>query len=119
MSTNNLNPLNNTNCVTMCNVEQRLLGELIEAERGTYNVTQPLNQGLFNRNAIHTHGYKAKVKNATGLKWHLNLLLMIRKLDEQMFESLLEQSMFTQEKNYFEVNGYNCEIVPELQQYLK
>lgn len=116
---NNKNTKNNTNCQTMCNAEQRFLGEVISYKRLSYNTIQPIDKGLFNKNGFHTHGYKAFILNKNGLQWHLNLLLMIKKLDEKMFESLLNHPKFKEEKNYFKENGYTCEVVSELQQYLK
>lgn len=117
MATDNHNEKHNTNCQTMCNVEQRMLGEIVRHKKLTYSVIQPINQGLFNRNGFHTHGYKSIVKNHNGLQWHLNLLLMIRKKNIYIFDILIENDMFKEEKEYFEKNGYKCEIVKELQQY--
>lgn len=51
----------------MCNAEQRMLGELVQAKQLSYSVMQPVNQGLFNRNGFHTHGYKCKIRNSNGL----------------------------------------------------
>ena len=60
---------------------------------------------------------KTYILNKNGLQWHLNLLLMIKKLDEKMFESLLNHPKFKEEKNYFKENGYTCEVVSELSIY--
>lgn len=114
---NNQNNKKNTRCQTMCNVEQRLLGEIVKYKKLTYSVMQPINQGLFNKNGFHTHGYKIIVNNENGLLWHLNLLLMIREKNIYMFNILLKNEMFKEEKEYFDKYGYKCEIIKELQQY--
>ena len=117
MAKNNHNHKHNTNCQTMCNAEQRMLGEIVKYKDLTYSVVQPVNEGLFNRNGFHTHGYKNFVKNNNGLLWHLNLLLMIRKSNSTMFEILLNNEMFKEEKEYFRTHGYTCEQVKELSIY--
>lgn len=117
MSKDNHNEHNNTNCQTMCNVEQRMLGEIVKDKGLTYSVVQPVNEGLFNKNGFHTHGYKNHVNNNNGLLWHLNLLLMIKEKNEFMFRVLISQEMFQPERDYFEKNGYTAEEVEELKKY--
>ena len=117
MAKDNHNKHNNSNCITMCNAEQRLLGEIVKHKGLSYSIVQPINDGLFNRNGFHTHGYKNYVKNSQGLLWHLNLLLMIREKNIYMFNILIKNEMFKEEKEYFEKNGYVCEKVEELKIY--
>lgn len=115
--TNNKNTKNNSTCITMCNAEQRMIGEIVKYKDLTYSVMQPVNKGLFNRNGFHTHGYKARVKNSNGLMWHLNLLVMIKELDEEMFNKLLALKNFSQEDTYLKRYGYNFENIKELDIY--
>lgn len=117
MATDNHNEKHNTNCQTMCNVEQRMLGEIVKHKKLTYSVMQPVNEGLFNRNGFHTHGYKNHISNENGLLWHLNLLLMIKELNIYMFNLLIENEMFQAEKDYFHANGYTCDKLKELEIY--
>ena len=117
MAKDNHNAHKNTNCQTMCNAEQRMLGEIVEYKNLSYSVMQPVNKGLFNRNGFHTHGYKIRVNNDNGLLWHLNLLLMIKKCNLDMFNKLLENDLFKPEKEYFDRFGYVCESVKELEVY--
>lgn len=117
MAKDNHNKHNNSNCITMCNAEQRLLGEIVKHKGLSYSIVQPINDGLFNRNGFHTHGYKSYVKNSQGLLWHLNLLLMIREKNIYMFNILIKNEMFKEEKKYFDKYGYICEKVEELKIY--
>ena len=117
MAKNNPNHKHNTNCQTMCNCEQRLLGEIVKHKGLSYSIVQPIDQGLFNRNGFHTHGYKNYVKNDESLLWCLNLLLMIRKQNVYMFNVLIKKEMFKAEKEYFDKNGYVCDKVKELEIY--
>lgn len=100
MVVDNENEKNNTNCQTMCNAEQRLLGEVVKYKDLSYSVMQPINEGLFNKNGFHTHGYKSIVKNHNGLNWHINLLLMIKKLDINMYTKLIENPFFKEEREF-------------------
>lgn len=117
MVVNNSNRKNNSRCQAMCGVEQRLLGEIVKHKNLTYSIVQPLNEGLFNRNAFHTHGYKTIVNDSNGLLWHLNLLLMIKEKDNKMFNILINNEIFKEEKEYFDKNGYTCKKVKELTIY--
>lgn len=117
LALNNKNDKDNTICQTMCNAEQRLLGEIVEYKNLSYGVVQPINATLFNKNGFHTHGYKNKINNTTGLLWHLNLLLMIKELDSAMFDKLIANPKFAEEKLYFETKGYTCPATKELKQY--
>lgn len=117
LALDNTNDKNNTICQTMCNAEQRLLGEIVEYKNLSYGVVQPINATLFNKNGFHTHGYKNKINNTTGLLWHLNLLLMIKELDSAMFDKLIANPKFAEEKLYFETKGYTCPATKELKQY--
>ena len=120
----NENKLNNNPAASMCNPEQRMLGELAAHKGWGYFTVQPINKSIFNENAIHTHGYKdhweliMKLKKPElSNKWIINILLMIRKLNEKYFNELMEYEFLKDEKKYFEENGYTCEVVKELQQY--
>ena len=114
---NNENEKCNTRGQTMCNPEQRMLGEIVKHKNLTYSVMQPINEGLFNRNGFHTHGYKNIIKNENGLQWHLSLLLMIREKNIYMFNILMNNDIFKEEKDYFAKNGYYCDKVKELKIY--
>lgn len=118
MVRNNRNELENTQCQTMCNVEQRLLGEIVTHKNLTYSVMQPINQGLFNRNAFHTHGYKTVVRNHNGLLWNCNLLNMIKKSNKTMFNKLISNDFFKDEREYLNANA-NVEQMKELAIYGK
>ena len=98
IATDNHNEHKNTNCQTMCNAEQRMLGEIVKNFGLSYSVMQPINEGLFNHNGFHTHGYKNIVNNKNGLNWHLHLLDMIKKCDESVYESLINHELFKEEK---------------------
>lgn len=112
IATDNHNEHKNTNCQTMCNAEQRMLGEIVKNFGLSYSVMQPINKGLFNHNGFHTHGYKTIVNNENGLDWHLHLLDMIKKCDEAVYESLINHEFFKEEK---EAKGYTP--VKELEIY--
>ena len=107
------------NWVTMCNAEQRTLGELVKHLDLSYQVVQPINQGLFNRNAFHTHGYKAHLKGEKKVQFNCNLLTMIKSLDESTFNKLIDKELFTKEKEYLEAHAYKVPYVKELEQYFK
>lgn len=117
MSIDNHNEKHNSNVITMCNVEQRMLGELVKYLKLRVSVVQPVNEELFNCNGFHTHGYKNMVTNENGLLWHLNLLLLIKQLDIETFSKLIEHEMFKEEYDYFRKNGANCDLVDELSIY--
>lgn len=116
MSIDNHNEHENTNCQTMCNVEQRLLGEIVQHKGLTYSVMQPINEGLFNRNGFHIHGYKNIINNDNGLDWHCSLLKMIKKCDENMYNILIGNDFFKEEKEAIINNEYT--FTKELKQYL-
>lgn len=109
MSKDNHNEHDNTHCQTMCNVEQRLLGEIVKYKGLTYSVMQPINEGLFNKNGFHTHGYKRKVNDTNGKEWHLALLDMIRQSNYTIYEKLINNDLF---KEYAEC--YNIPRIKEL-----
>lgn len=94
----NNNNLNNTKAVTMCNAEQRMLGEWLRHKGYTYMTVQPTSQGLFNKNAFHTHGYKSFINNDNGLEWHLKFLKMIKECNETYYNTLLQLDLFKEEK---------------------
>ena len=100
MSTDNHNEHNNTVCQTMCNVEQRLLGELVQYKGLSYSVMQPMNATLFNKNGFHTHGYKTRISNNSGKDWHCTLLLMIASCDMNIYNKLIEHEWFKEEKEF-------------------
>lgn len=121
---NNQNNKKNTRCQTMCNVEQRMLGEFLTGTGRGYYTVQPINAGIFNKNAIHTHGYKDFIEKLKDNKpevyerWIINILLMIRKSNKVYFNKLINLKEFSDEKKYFEKNGYEVkEVIEELKQY--
>lgn len=120
----NKNEKNNNLSMTMCNAEQRMLGELAHHRNWGYFTVQPINKGIFNSYAFHTHGYKdywerglSKFKSEVAQQWILNFLLMIRKLNPSYFNKLLSFDLFKEEKEYFNKNGYTAEVIEELKQY--
>lgn len=94
----NNNDKKNNRAIAMCNAEQRMLGEFVKYKNLTYTTIQPVNQGLFNKNAFHTHGYKNRVMYTNELQWILTLLKMIEKCDEKMYNKLMSNSMFEYER---------------------
>ena len=116
MSIGNLNPKRNTVCVTMCNVEQRLLAEVIKHKDLSYTTVQPNNKGLFNRNGFHTHGYKGSVLNHNGLQWHLSILYLIKKEHPEMFNKLINHKIFTKEREFL-FSGRSFNLIDELSIY--
>lgn len=118
MARYNTNNNENSVCQTMCNAEQRMLGEIVKYKKLSYSVMQPINQGLFNKNGFHTHGYKVSIRNTSSVGlWNLNLLLMIKEKDNKMFNTLINKPYFKIEKEYFEKNGYKCDKIKELTIY--
>ena len=115
----NNNAKENTDCITMCNAEQRMLAEFLNHKGLTYQTLQPINGSLFNKNAFHTHNYKGMINNYNGTLWNLNFLLMIRNLNPYMFNILLSKELFKEEREYFAKNGYTCEKLKELSVYEK
>lgn len=99
----NRNPKNNNRVVTMCNAEQRMMGEWLHHKRYSYMTVQPKNEGLFNSNAFHTHGYKTIISNRNSLDWNLKMLEKIKECNEEYYNTLLELDLFKEEKSY--ING--------------
>lgn len=97
MATDNHNEHKNTTCQTMCNAEQRLLGEIVRHKKLVYGVMQPVNEGLFNRNGFHTHGYKNKLNNDNSLSYNVKLLNMIKDLNYPMYLKLINNEWFKEE----------------------
>ena len=114
MAVGNKNPKNNSNCITMCNAEQRLLGEWAKWRKLAYQTVQATNDGLFNSRAIHTHGYKSVINSKNERPWTCALLTMIKELDEEMYEHLINMPRFTGERLGMK---YFSEFPAELQQY--
>lgn len=102
----NKNDKNNSRCIAMCNAEQRMLGEYLAYKDLTYCTVQPNNQGLFNKNAFHTHGFKTVVKNSNGVDFNCNLLLMIKKLNLYTYLKLIDLDIFNIELEYINKNKY-------------
>lgn len=113
----NENLKENTRVITMCNAEQRMIGEFVKHKNLTYTTIQPINEGLFNKNAFHSHGYKNYVYGDEALNWHLHLLLAIQKIDINVFSNLINHEFFADEKKYLLENGENFESVKELDRY--
>lgn len=97
IATNNHNEHNNSRCQTMCNAEQRLLGEIVKYKDLTYSVMQPINEGLFNRNGFHMHGYKNIINNDNGMEWHIKILKMIKECDISMYLNLVGNDWLKEE----------------------
>ena len=95
---NNKNDKNNVRAITMCNAEQRMMGEFLEHKKYTYMTVQPVNEGLFNKNAFHTHGYKNQINNDNGLEWNIKLLNMIRESALWYYNLLIGMDIFKEEK---------------------
>lgn len=118
MATDNHNEHNNTVCQTMCNAEQRLLGEIVQYKGLSYSVMQPINEGLFNKNGFHTHGYKTRISNNSGMDWHCHILEMIKKCDFSIYYKLINHEWFKEEVEYIrENNGFTK--IPQLEMYFK
>ena len=103
----NTNDKKNTKCIAMCNAEQRMLGEFLNWKGLTYGTIQPNNQGLFNTNAFHTHGYKNVIGN-NNLDWNCKLLNMIKPLNYILYNKLIDNKIFEEEKN--NINIINCNL---------
>lgn len=104
--------------VPMCNAEQRTLGEIVNHNKLSLQVVQPINKGLFNKNAFHTHGYKRNLSGKRKVQFNCNLLMMIKDLDKELYLKLIEKDMFDSERKMLIENNYNVPYVKELQQYL-
>ena len=115
---NNKNQKKNSKAVAMCNAEQRMIGEFLRNKRYTYATLQPANEGLFNRNAFHTHGYKNIVNNDNGVQWHCSLLKMIKDCDKKFYVKLINHDFFKEEKEYINKNGL-VNSIKQLQSYEK
>lgn len=115
MSIDNHNQHNNTRCQTMCNAEQRMLGEIVKYKGLSYSVMQPINEGLFNKNGFHTHGYKNLINNDNGVNWHCSLLKLIKKSNPSVYNMLLDNEWFKEEKQALANNKYA--IVDQLKRY--
>lgn len=111
----NDNCKNNSTVITMCNAEQRMLGEFLKHKNLTYTTVQPVNAGTINKNAVHTHGYKNRITNQKGILWNSNLLKMIQMSDSKMYEHLTSLKCFQSEKEFIESEDFKW--VPELKQY--
>ena len=94
----NKNEYGNSKAVTMCNAEQRMMGEWLHHKGYTYMTVQPANEGLFNKNAFHTHGYKNHIKNENGLEWNVKFLNMIRESALWYYNLLIGMDIFKEEK---------------------
>lgn len=119
MATNNHKGKECPNWVTMCNAEQRTLGELIKYNNLSYQVVQPINQGLFNRNAFHSHGYKKSLKGEKKIQFNCNLLMMIRDINSDIYNTLINKEFFTIEREYLIKHNYSVPLVKELEQYFR
>ena len=99
MARNNKNLLKNTCCQTMCNAEQRTLGELVKHKNLIVRYMQARGDGLFGYNGFHTHGYKIRVKrDGRTLNWHLHILQLIKECDESMYNTLINHEWFQEER---------------------
>lgn len=107
----NVNSKNNSDVITMCNAEQRMLGEYVAYKNLTYTTVQPFGARLSNRNGFHIHGFKNLLTSKEDINWHLQMLLEIKKYNERIFNKLLKHELFEEEKKHFEENGYVYEEV--------
>ena len=101
IATDNHEGKNCPNWITMCNAEQRTLGELVKHYDLSYQVVQPINEGIFNRNAFHTHGCKQYLSNEDSLLFNCNFLLMIKELNETMYKKLIKKDWFKEKKGIY------------------
>lgn len=118
ISKNNHNHKNNTRSQTMCNAEQRMLGEYINYRGLSYNMVQPFDEGLFNKNAFHTHEYKTLLEQNKKILFNINFLIAIKKYDENMYNNLINNELFKEEQRL--INKHNITnpvYVKELSQY--
>lgn len=104
----------------MCVAEQLFIGNYVFNNNLSYTCVQPLRQGVFNKNAFHTHSYKAVVYEDRDLSqlWAIDLLLMIKKFNPEHFEKLIVLPEFYAEKLYFDNYGYTWVSVPEFDKYI-
>lgn len=116
----NKNKLKNTSVQTMCVAEQLFIGNYALNKGISYTCIQPLKHSVFNRNAFHTHSYKAFLTIDTDLAqlWSIDLLLMIKKFRPEYFEKLIVLEDFKVQKVYFDTYGYTWAPVPELDRYI-
>ena len=111
-ATNNKNPRKNTVCQTMCTAEQRMIGEYARAKSLIYNIIEPLNEGLFNKNGFHTHIYKQLKDRLICDQLALCFLNKIKEYDNELYNNLIQLPLskpLTNIKEYI--------VPPELQQY--
>ncbi len=116
----NQNTKKNSTAQTMCNAEQRLLGEIVNYKSLSFNVVQPIDQGIINSFAIHTHGYKqyfVKYDRTQKLAWVLNLLAMIKDLNNEFYNKIINLPIFEAEKLQIENNSNPIPFVEELKIY--
>ena len=114
ISKNNDNHKHNTRTQTMCTAEQRMIGEYAKAKGLVYNVIQPVNETLFNKNAFHAHGYKSRLSKTKKIQFNVNLLNM---LPSNLYNRLINKELFYEE--LIKINGSSSPIekVKELQNY--
>lgn len=115
----NNNSKNNTDCICMCNAEQRMIGEFIKHHDLKYVCIEGVKDETFNKWAFHTHYYKATLAGNKKLmfEWHINLLIAIKNLNIKYFEELITNKFFEKEYKYFLKNGYTPFNVKELADY--
>lgn len=114
ISKSNHNHKENTRTQTMCNAEQRMIGEFAKHKSLYAGFIQPANESLFNRYGFHLHGYKNKLTAERRLQFNVKFLKAIQEHKPTLFKKLKGQIKFEEEiKNI----DSNLDEVIELQQY--
>lgn len=120
--TNNKNPKNNNTTQSMCVAEQLFLGNYIFNNHIQYTCIQPLNEGICNRNALHTHSYKRILSiqhDKIGWLWDIDLLLILKRYNLPYYNKIINKPLFKQAARFLEKAGDYWISVPELNQYRK
>lgn len=107
--------LENGFCNSMFHIEQRTISEFIKGKNLTYTTMQPINEGLYNKNGCHVFGDKPLLTNDKSFEWCLHLLLCVKECNQEMFDELIENQVFSKEKEYFKENGYVCKKIKSLE----
>lgn len=87
-------------------VEQRLFSEVAKYLNIKVNDVKTMYELIFNEKAIHLMQYK----KATKMFWTVPFLEKLNELDEYIFEKLINQEEFSDEKEYIQENGFNIEL---------
>lgn len=114
---NNHNDKTNSNTITMCFAEQRIIGEIAETFKQKVGCYQPPLSRAISKDVWHTYRFKTS-EDTDDFHWNMHYLKTLRDEDELYFTKIIQLPIFSDLKEYIDEYGWEYQI-PEIFKYIE